>query len=270
VPGVFRNIDLVDGVHQNPPPKFFVAAGWKTGRNKELLLEDVGLSNVHEANGLAVLLVIDANLIAGIPGRIGQCEILIREAVRETAGARPVFCGSVDYHQSGHAPVGPEGDPYGIVYLEDIENRGLEAMIDGLVMQHHRHLFFTKHLDWRDECEFRWVVRSKDRQPLFVPITHALRGILIGQDCCSDEHQDKLLALCRSAGVPIHRVYWHGWAMSVFGDPREDEVSDPLSLNGISFSTKIPCNSVFTHGLGHDGRVRTVEIRSSGEVVPRD
>ena len=206
-------------------------------------------------------------------GHRGVCLALdiaaLDTAVRETAAARPVFCGPVDYLQSGHAPIGPEGDPYGIVYLEDIESRGLQAMIDSLVMQYHRHLFFTKHLDWRDEWEFRWVVRSKDGQPLFVPIATALRAVFVGQDCCSDDF-GRLLTLCRSAGIPVHRVYWHGWAISVFGDPLEDEASDPLSLNGISFSTKIPCSSVFTQGLGHDGRVRTVEIRSSGDVVPLD
>lgn len=74
-------------------------------------------------------------------GRImrGVCLALdiaeLDKSVRETAGARPVFCGPVDYHQSGHAPTGTEGDPYGVVYLEDIEHRGLEAMIDDLVMQ---------------------------------------------------------------------------------------------------------------------------------------
>ncbi len=206
-------------------------------------------------------------------GHRGVCLALdtteLDKAVREAAGAKPVFCGPVDYFQSGHAPSGSEGDPYGIVYLEDIETRGLQAMVDALVMQYHRHLFFTKHLDWRDEWEFRWVVRSGDGQPLFVPIAGALRAVLVGQDCRPDD-LEKVLGICRPAGKPVHRVYWHGWSISVFGDPVEDEPADPLSLNGISFSTKIPCSSVFTHGLGHDGRVRTVEIRSSGDVVPLD
>jgi hypothetical protein len=206
-------------------------------------------------------------------GHRGVCLALdqteLDRAVLLAAAERRVFSGPVEYYQSGHGPSCAEGDPYGITYLEDVQTSGLDAVVEPHIARFHRELFLTKHLDWRDEWEFRWVVRSADDAPLFVPISNAIRAVLVGHDCPADQ-LERIVSHCQSTGVPVHRVYWHGWAVSLFGDFRDPAGVEGLSLNGISFSTHIPCNSVYTQACDRDGNVRTIEIRSSGEVVPLD
>jgi len=44
-----------------------------------LLLKDVGLRDVHEAQGLALFLVIHAHFVASIPGAVGHGEVFFRQ-----------------------------------------------------------------------------------------------------------------------------------------------------------------------------------------------
>lgn len=206
-------------------------------------------------------------------GHRGVClaldQVELDSAVRLAAGVRPVFSGPVEYYQSGHGPSSEDGNPYDIAYLEDVETFGIDAVMEPHIARFNRELFFTKHLDWRDESEFRWVVRSSDVTQLFVPVGTSIRAVLVGHDC-PVEQLETIVELCRPAGIPVHRLYWHGWAASLFGDVLDPEGVEGISLNGISFSTQIPCSSVYAQACDQDGNVRTIEIRSSGEVVPLD
>jgi len=101
------------------------------------------------------------------------------------------------------------------------------------------------------------------------PIGTALKAVLVGQDC--PPHQvTELVDACKVTGVAVHRVFWHGWAVSMFGDLLDPAGADAVSLNGISFSTHVPCERVLTQGLDQDGRVRTISIGSNGDVVQID
>lgn len=144
--------------------------------------------------------------------------------VRDASGDRQVFSGSVEYHDTHHGPPTGAVDPYGIAYLEDVMRGGLAAIME---------LFFRKHIDWRDEWECRWVVRSTDDTPLFVPMMRALRGVLIGHDC-SPPVLEHIVSVCSRHAIPVHRIYWHGWTFSTFGDLLESGGTEGISLNSSS------------------------------------
>lgn len=187
-------------------------------------------------------------------------------AVQQAAGELPVFAGAVEYHHTTHGPSGIQDDPFGIRYIEDIESQGLDLILEEHIARYSDHLFFTKHLDWQDEWEYRWVIRSLPESPVYVPISSALRAVIVGQDCPSDG-LNEILRLAAKAHVPVHRLFWHGWAVSLFGDLLAPCEPNSRSLNGISFSQHVPCSSVFTQACDDEGGVRAVEIRSTGEVI---
>ncbi len=206
-------------------------------------------------------------------GHQGVCLAFDREelnaAILRAAGGRAVFSGPVEYLDSLHGRSSLAGGPYDIAYLEDVGAAGLEAVMEPHIARFRNELFFTKHFDWRDEWEYRWVVRSEEDSPLFVPIDTALKAVLVGQDC-PPQQVTRLVDACKVSRVGVHRVFWHGWAVSMFGDLLDPAGTDGISLNGISFSTHIPCERVFTQACDQDGRVRTIAVGSNGDVVPMD
>ena len=190
-------------------------------------------------------------------------------SVRETARDRQVFAGSVEYHETNYGSATGVADPYSVAYLEDVARADLATVMEPHIARHQRDLFFTKHADWRDEWEYRWVVRSSDDEPLLVPITRALRGVLIGHDCPPDL-LERIVSVCSKQQVPVHRIFWHGWAVSIFGDLLDPAGTEGISLNGISFSTLIPCDRVYVQACDDLGRTRAISIDSQGQVTPLD
>jgi hypothetical protein len=192
--------------------------------------------------------------------------IALDAAVRQAAGSSPVFSGAVTYHHTTHGPSGNPDDPFGIRYLEDIESQGLEPILEAHIGRFGKHLFLTKHSDWQQEWEYRWVVRSSPGTPVYVPMSSALRAVIVGQECSSDGLAE-ILRGAANLHVPVYRIFWRGWAAHFSGNLLEGRESNARSLNGINFSQHVPCSSVFTQAFDDQGGVRTVEIRSSGEVI---
>lgn len=57
---------------------------------------------------------------------------------------------------------------------------GFEAAVSEHIRLHHELLFFRKNTDWASEWEYRWVFRSPEPAPVFVPIGTALRRVIRG------------------------------------------------------------------------------------------
>lgn len=179
--------------------------------------------------------------------------------------ASPVFSGPVEYVESswGH----PEGDhPYGVVYLEDVHHLGLDAMLKPMVRASHNEFFFQKHIDWRDEEEYRWVAFSEDGVRLAIPAMPALRAVFVGADC-SDTTIERIVELCRPHEVPVHRIFWHGWAVSMFGNLLEEIPAEAISLNGVSYSIQIPCEIIYLQVIDQHGKIRTISVDTKGNVI---
>lgn len=202
----------------------------------------------------------------------GVCLVLDQQGLHESIvshlGLDNLFYGSIEYLSTTYGPrSSASSGPYELVYWEDIVDRGLANIIEPHIRRFHRELFFTKHLDWRDEWEYRWVYRSNGDEPVSIPIANCLNAVLLGSDCSTDLSR-RIVELCRIYEIPVYRANWHGWAVSIFGNLLDESFDSEniASLNGLSFSTNIPCGGVFAQAFDQHGKVRPILIENNGNV----
>ena len=202
----------------------------------------------------------------------GVCLMLDHKKLHETIisrlGTEGLYYGPIEYLSTTYGPrAGTEG-PYELAYWEDIVESGVASVMEPHIKRFHKELLFTKHLDWQDEWEYRWVYRSDDGQPVLISVAESLKAVLLGSDCSVDDSR-KIADLCTGLSLPVLRVYWHGWAVSIFEEPLNDKLKSEtaLSLNGISFSTQIPCNGIFAQAYDQYGKGRTILIENNGAVT---
>jgi len=197
----------------------------------------------------------------------GVCLVFDEEelghAVTRMANGRQQFSGEVEYLDSSFGPMRQDADPYGLVYLEDVKQRGLSSILEPLIAKFSDSLFFTKHKDWEHESEQRWVVRSEEeRVPDFVPILGVLRVVLLGADC-PPETERKVIACCRPHNIAVRKVNWNGWAVSIYGNLLEETDKKSVSLN-VTYNLSVPCSAIYFQECDEEGRPCTVSIDSSG------
>ena len=51
-------------------------------------------------------------------------------------------------------------------------------------------IFYKKSIDWRDECEHRWLLFSDDDKPIFVSIEDCVEGIVLGCEFPPDKFDE--------------------------------------------------------------------------------
>ncbi len=69
------------------------------------------------------------------------------------------------------------------INLDFLERLGKEEYARAHLLTHYKRFFFEKMKDWRNECEFRWVVLEKGTSgDLFLKFEDSLVGILFGED----------------------------------------------------------------------------------------
>jgi hypothetical protein len=182
----------------------------------------------------------------------------LHKNIVQIAGDRPFFHGPVNYLSSSS---GPNDLSNHITYIEDIYENGLSNTIEPHLRKNNESLFFTKHLDWRDEWEHRWIIRSEEEKAEYVSITNCLKAVILGGEC-DLSNQSEILKACNILEIPVFKIFQHGWSMSLM--PLEDNTV--RSLNGISYSTEIPTTGVFTQARDTLGSVKLVLIKNNREV----
>jgi hypothetical protein len=202
----------------------------------------------------------------------GVCLVLNQQGLHESVvsqiGSDKLFYGPVKYLSTTYGPHSVAGSgPYDLVYWEDILDQGLASVLEPHIGRYHKELFFTKHLDWRDEWEYRWFYRSKNNEPIYVPVASCLSAVILGSDCPKDM-SERIIDLCRPHNIPVFRAHWHGWSVSLFGNLLDKgfDSENMVSLNGLSFSVNIPCGGVFAQACDQHGKVRPILIENNGNV----
>lgn len=192
-------------------------------------------------------------------------KLLHENIIRQFSG-HPLYFGPVEYPNS---PYGPNSEGYDLIYLEDYVENGIPRMMEDHIRRFHQKLFFTKHLDWRDECEYRWVLRGEPEVSAYIPIRDCLRAIILGHDC-PDDVTRRIIEECRPINLPVHRAHWQGWTLTLLPNELDKELEKGpiVILDGISFSTRIPCGGVFAQGRDQSGHVFPIRIDNNGDVVP--
>lgn len=187
---------------------------------------------------------------------------LLHEGVVSAAAGNQIFCGEVKYHDLDE--LGSLSAPAYSLYLEDwCKDR--EGYFDFHVNNYSERLFFLKHRDWRDENEYRWIVRSRAGSQFFVDISKALVKVVVGHEISEpDLHYVKIQ--CAAIGVPVHRVIWNSQG-SLSVDLSEPDAELTMNMQ-LGFSSYVQCSATFhrvTNGVG-DHKIVAVSAKN-GEVV---
>lgn len=80
---------------------------------------------------------------------------------------------------------------------------------------------------------------------------------------------ERIIELCRASNIPVYRAHWQGWTLTILPNLLDKEFHERpvVILDGISFSTKVPCGGVFTQARDQYGNVRPIRIDNNGDVV---
>ncbi len=116
---------------------------------------------------------------------------LAKAISEQAAGANRVFAGSIDYIDR---PVirNQDSDWQFMINIDALEDLGKEPYAELHLQRGYKRLFFEKMTDWRDECEWRWVIFASSDQDLYVAYTDALVGIMFGEDTSVKSIQDMM------------------------------------------------------------------------------
>jgi hypothetical protein len=93
------------------------------------------------------------------------------------------------------------------VDLNAISKRGLDEVLAEHLDQHADELFFTKLGDWATEVEYRFLLRRDAEEELYVDISDALKGVIVGH-AVANEYGPTLRALCDPHGVELAQMHW--------------------------------------------------------------
>jgi hypothetical protein len=84
---------------------------------------------------------------------------------------------------------------------------GVEDYSYNHVIQHAKTLFFMKHIDYRDESEYRVVVFDPDHKYEYININESIRGVIAG-DRTHKVYFPLIRKLADQCGVECRRAYW--------------------------------------------------------------
>jgi hypothetical protein len=68
--------------------------------------------------------------------------------------------------------------------------KGIETAVQAHLRNHWQDLFFEKAEDWRDEHEYRWIFNDGKPDAAFVPISNAIKAIVLGSNFDQDQWGD--------------------------------------------------------------------------------
>ncbi len=96
-----------------------------------------------------------------------------------------------------------------IQYGPDLDPRDLdkfELMNENSML---RSIFFKKSIDWKEECEYRWLLFGQTEKPIYVSIEDSIEAVVLGSQFPLNQWS-QVRAYCQQIGSPCFRLlYWH-------------------------------------------------------------
>ena len=142
-------------------------------------------------------------------------------------------------------------DPYAIFY-EKLLNDGFNNYLYNHIKLHFKSLYYTKHTNWSEENEERYVLINESDNNIFFPIQNSLKGIIITEDF-PKEKLDELINVCTRNNLQLQKIIWRGWSTSLFPFVEKKQ----LSLN-FTYTTHIPFKAFFFQAMTFDGEMKTL------------
>lgn len=84
---------------------------------------------------------------------------------------------------------------------------GIEDHSYNHVMENYEAFFFRKHLDYRDEAEYRIVVFDSANKLEYLDISSSIRGIIVG-DRTSEAYFPLINQFCKTLDIESRKLYW--------------------------------------------------------------
>lgn len=141
----------------------------------------------------------------------GVCLVFDRTRIdnaitRQVAATHRMLAGPVEYIDR---PVlrNCDTDWQFMINIDALEDLGRERYAELHLLGAHKRLFFEKMTDWRDECEWRWVVFASTDQDQYVAYGNALIGIMFGEDTSEKSIQD-MMDMTESWGLRYMGLRW--------------------------------------------------------------
>jgi hypothetical protein len=97
------------------------------------------------------------------------------------------------------------------VILDELRAQGPTDAASAHLAENIDELFFTKLTDWETELEYRFVIQTDQREPLFARVNPALRAVILGADDGCRFYEPAFAKICDPAGIAIFQMRWiHG------------------------------------------------------------
>lgn len=149
------------------------------------------------------------------------------------------------------------------LYIEDWRKEK-EGYFDFHLNSYFKNMFFAKHSDWRDEKEYRWIIRSRKGVTPLVDISKALVKVVVGHEI-SEPDLYYVIGQCQSLGIPVHRVIWN-LRGGLSEDLSRDDVERSLNIES-GFSLSVPCVAVLSKVTDNVGGDQVLMVSSSNGYV---
>jgi hypothetical protein len=95
--------------------------------------------------------------------------------------------------------------------VEQIHEFGLDAVVTRYIERYQRELFFEKHSDWASEAEYRWVFVNPEPSPVYLDVSDAITGIVLG-DAFLEARLDAVHHLASRHDLDLKRVrFFNRW-----------------------------------------------------------
>lgn len=88
-----------------------------------------------------------------------------------------------------------------------LENEGVEEYSYNHVMENSEELFFRKHIDYRDEAEFRVVVFDPDKKLEYLDVSSLIKCVIVG-DRILEAYIPLINQMCTDLNIESRRAYW--------------------------------------------------------------
>lgn len=141
------------------------------------------------------------------------------------------FSGDVRYRAVSLGS-GPEG-----IDLDQVKEFGADAVALRYSDTHQKELFFSKHIDWANESEFRLVRTDLSLSPFYLDISDALNGVFLGDEFPADRVPALRAILEPMGSIPTFQLRFHNRRLACYpfelaGSTTADVAAEPVSRFG--------------------------------------
>jgi hypothetical protein len=104
------------------------------------------------------------------------------------------------------------------IEVTEYKKRGIRTLVLEYFYQYYESCFLTKTKDWESENEYRWIIHSSAKEPIFIPIDGVLTSVLAGADFPL-AYETTLKYFCKDLNIPAGKINWYN------GQPRIEKES---------------------------------------------